>query len=146
MKKLCIFILASVFCFGLFAATPKIPKNINYDETKPFTFISNDCLNSYSIIANVVNTKKVNEYKISFINHSLLINTLISIQISFQDEKQLNDFINNFDLSDIENEFSKLRKTFIQSNLQPDIYPKTDDFYDNKNIPTSIVYMVTANK
>ena len=146
MKKLFIFILASVFCFGLFAATPKIPKNINYDETKPFTFISNDCLNSYSIVAKIVNLKNVKEYKISFINHSLIINTLISIQISFQDEEQLNNFINNFDLSDIENEFIKLRKKLVQNNLTPDIFPESDDFYDNETIPTSIVYMVKTYK
>ena len=130
----------------MFAATPKIPKNINYDDTKPFIFISNDCLNSYSIVAKIVNLKNVKEYKISFINHSLIINTLISIQISFQDEEQLNNFINNFDLSDIENEFIKLRKKLVQNNLTPDIFPEPDDFYDNETIPTSIVYMVKTYK
>lgn len=169
MKKLFILILANLFCLGLFAVAPKVPKMVNYSDTDPYLYISNDCLNMYRIIANVHSDKKSSNYQLSFINYSLVIDTLISIQINFSSEQQLDNYIKDIDLSDLESEFKKLRQSLIKNNCTPDIYPAInsdlekinidkeyrknhpfgygyEEIYDNENIPNGIYYNVTISQ
>lgn len=124
MKKLLIFILASLFCLGLFA-TPSIPiDKYDDDDYEPYIYMSNSGLNSYSLSATLIE----NKVRFSFINFSLITKENISISITFENEKTFNEYMKNFDLSDIENEFITLRKKIIKSNINPKIHQKSDDF------------------
>lgn len=169
MKKLFTLILASLFYFSIFAVAPKVPKMINYSDTDPYLYMSNDCLNMYSIKAIVNTDTKTSKYQLSFINYSLVINTLISIQLTFPSEQQLDNFIKDYDLSDLENEFKKLRQSLIKNNCTPDIYPAInndfekinidkeyrknhpfgygyEEIYDSENVPHGIYYSVTISQ
>ena len=119
MKKLTtIFLLFSVFVSGLFA-NPKIPKNsIGNFDNEPYYFTSNDCLNNLSINCFISKTKFRTE--LHFINYSLVNNSIISIQIYFESEKALDDFIKDIDLSNLDAEFKRIRQTLINADIKAD--------------------------
>lgn len=138
MKKLTILILASLFCFGLFAA-PKIPKINNYfsalkddySGSNYYCYVNNSCTNIYKIFAEV----NGNHYTLYFKNLSLQTDIEIALLLNFSSETALDNYINNIDTTNLETEFLVLRNKFIKQNIAP-IY-KTDE---NNKIVT-VMYM-----
>lgn len=117
MKKL----ILCVILFSLFAsvfASPKIPVSTSDDYVEPYIHSSNDGLNSYRIDAFV--SKSSYNTKLSFINYFILTDELISIQIYFENAASYQEFTKNFDLSNIEEEFVKLRKKLINADIYAD--------------------------
>lgn len=125
MKKLFIFILASVFCFGLFAAGPDIPiveaslleSENDFDISNYYNYIDNTCTNIYSIVAIKDNTKK--EYGIIFINNSCITDAQISLIYTFHSEKLFNTYLKNIDTLHLDKSFKEIREFFISKGVEP---------------------------
>ena len=142
MKKLTTLILASLFCFGVFAA-PKIPIGTLSDDFEPYIYMSNSGLNSYSIKAIIYPSGSV---ALRFINWSLITDENVSIQIDFNDEKTFYAFTKNFDLSDIENEFSKLRKSIISQNITASLNQVIDPLSSRSTIAKETTTDIKPNR
>lgn len=126
MKKLATLILASLFCFGLFAA-PKIPKIDNYLKVKD-SLSSDDCLlfvnNSGQNIYRIVAETKDNP-TLWISNESILTGIRIVISISFTTENVMDNFINLYiDSYDLEKVFTTIRESVISSEITPLILEK----------------------
>lgn len=126
MKKLTILILASLFCFGLFAA-PKIPKTDNYLKARDslssddcLVFVNNSGQNIYRIVAE---TKDNPTLWIS--NESVLTGIRIVLSINFSNENVMDNFINLYiDSYDLEKVFTMIRDSLISSEITPFIVEK----------------------
>ena len=121
MKRLFIFILASLFCVGLFAE-PKIPKTDNYYSTFEtvsyndfYTYVSNSGQNVYKVFQLIDD----NKYSLYFINESYLTNITISIVLKFDNELSLSNFANRINTANIEQDFIDLRQYCIESDIEP---------------------------
>ena len=128
MKKLFIFILASVFCFGLFAAGPDIPiiedSEQNIDISDRLNYINNSCTNSYSIYA--IKDKKNNVYSIMFSNTSCITDISIHLGFSFKNEKLFNTYLKTIDTLDLEKCFEQYRMIFLKEGIEPKNYYSLD--------------------
>lgn len=122
MKKLFLILLISLFVSSLFSQA-NIPIGNLSDDYEPYISISNDGLCSYSIKAVILPSKKVN---FSFIKFFMNTNNNISISIEFDNEEVYKSFTKDFDISEIEMEFSKLQKKIIQSGIQPTLTQSAD--------------------
>lgn len=138
MKKLFIFsvlffLAASVFC------EPKVPKYYFGDSNNKddaYSYISNDLMYCYEIQA--VNTDTPNfKYKLNFEKYSLIDNSSIYLCLFFKTENQLDNFIKDIHLSDIENEFIRIRKQIINTDGKP-------KYISNK--PSVVRYEVDGTK
>lgn len=137
MKKLTtLFILIVLFCFDLFA-NPKIPKTDNYfntlnpDTNNVYSFVNDSCQNVYRIFA-VVNE---DDNCLYFTNKSYITNIEISITITFHSESDLDEFIKKINTSDLEGNFSSLRKFIIQMGVKP------TTFLDENNNIEKVMYI-----
>lgn len=131
MKKLTtLFILIFIVSAGLFA-NPKVPKG-NID---PLYLLSNDCQSCYRIGAFSPTGKS---YSFQFIKYSLISDSLIAINISCKNEKEVDSIISNIDVSNLDFEFERLRKKIIQLNIEPTFSMKND-------IPYKEIYTLDFN-
>lgn len=148
MKKLTtLFILLFVGSLGLFAE-PKVPKyfygDSEFKEDK-YIYISNDLMYCYEIQAINVNDTEY-PYKLNFIKRSLLVDTSMFLAIYFENENQLDNFTKNIHLSDIENEFERIRKRIINANVKSSIQlSMNDEYFDYENRPNKVIYMAYNN-
>lgn len=146
MKKLTILFILVFLAVGLFAE-PKVPKNYNDEET--FSYINNDFSACYEVEAskNYSNSAKY-KYSLYMRKNFLFFNKSIRLNIYFENEKQLDEFIKTIHLSDIENEFNRIRKLMIMNDATPN--PTTKDFdkrtFDFDNPPPSIFYQIDGTK
>lgn len=113
MKKLTTLFVLFFLAVGLFAEQVIIPKNINNSEKEPFIYINDSITNMYTVSAFVNN----DFYGLEFSNTSLTSDVFISLKITFENEKKLDDFINkNFTSKmsyDIPNTFISIRNRII---------------------------------
>ena len=149
MKKLTTLIILSFLTIGLFAE-PKVPKYYFDDSEKKedeYSYISNDLMYCYEIQAVSINYPNF-KYKLNFTKRSLVYDTTISLFIFFETEKQLDNFINTIHLSDIENEFNRIRKQIIMIDAIPNPTKPSfrDEYFDYKNRPSLIFYEVDGTK
>lgn len=107
MKKLFIFILFTFLVLGLFAE--KIPKG-PLSKTEPYTYISKDGRYEYSVVAA---TDINNLYCIDLIKINIETEYMTRIQIVFDTESQIDNFINNFKLSKFEKEFDRINNIVL---------------------------------
>ena len=134
MKKITtLFILAVIFVSGLFAQA-KIPYEGWDDEVEPYYFLSSDGLYNYQIKGFV---SAYNRSKLSFIKWILASNTNISISVTFDNKDIYDKFTKDFDLSEIEAEFTKLQKQVIKAGVEPQ-YAQIQDPYSNIAATTDI--------
>ena len=136
MKKITVFILASLFCFSLFAA-PKIPKiTLDSDEDEPdeLIYVSNDLQNYYILKAWCSDISS--NYHFTFIKDSISNDILIAINIYCNSEQEIDYIISKIDTTDIDNEFTKLRKNLILLDLTPDIFSNIN------HKPTKVIYNI----
>ena len=110
MKKLFIFILLTLLASGLFAE--KIPKG-PLAETEPYTYISKDGKYEYSVVAV---TDIFELCCIELIKINIETEYMTRIQIVFDTESQIDNFINNFKLSKFEKEFDRINKIVLENN------------------------------
>ena len=149
MKKLTTLFILVFLSVSLFAE-PKVPKYYFDDSDKKedeFSYISNDLMYCYEIQAVSVNYPKF-KYKLNFTKRSLVYDKTMSLFVFFETEKQLDNFINNIHLSDIENEFNRIRKQIIMigeipNPTRPDF---RDEYFDCNNRPSLIFYEVDGSK
>lgn len=160
MKKLTTLFILAFLAVGLFAE-PKFPKyNITDDDDVPYVYVSNDLQSVYELIAYVYPNKK--KPYIFFAKKSLIIPTSIHIKIEFSNEKDLDNYIKNINLADIETCFNNIRRKLINDGITPDIVKynadgKTkqttstntiygngyEEHYDYKTLPQTIVYITS---
>lgn len=137
MKKITtIFILAAVFVVVLFAE-PKVPKMYNGDDE--YSYISNDMLYYYEIQAGK-NTDKKHPFGLHFIKYSYLGTVKVTLIINFENEKQLDNYIKDIHLSDIDNEFNRIRKQLIMNDAN------TRTQTDKEERPLWIIYEADGSK
>ena len=115
MKKIFVLILLSLF------AAKKIPKYTfttyaTSSDAEPYVHTSKDGKYEYSIIA-LTEMKSNYTNFIDFRRTSLENDYLVKCLIGFETEEQLDNFIKNFPLSDIENEFDRIVKIFEENNV-----------------------------
>lgn len=149
MKKLTILFVLVFLAISLFAE-PKVPKYFydNSDKKEDeFSYISNDLMYCFEILAVSVDYPKF-KYKLNFTKRSLVYDTTMSLFIFFETEKQLDAFINNIHLSDIENEFNRIRKQIIMIDEIPNPNRPTfkDEYFDYRNRPSLIFYEADGTK
>ena len=141
MKKITtIFILAAVFVVGLFAE-PNVPKL--YKGEDEYLYISNDFKYSYEIYAGRQKVSKLS-YAIYFIKCSLETERCTTLIIYFDNESQLDNFTKKIEISDIEDEFTKIQKQMIKNGSKPN-----EDFLngiDLSNPPQNIIYKADGTK
>ena len=120
MKKLLTFILFTLLLSGLFAA-PKVPKgtfkSYLYAETEPYVCLSKDSKNEYSIVALTDMGLKI-DYLIRFKCVSLESDYSTHLEIGFNTEQQLDNFIRKLNISKIEKEFDRITNILINENAQ----------------------------
>ena len=136
MKKITIFILASLFCFSLFAA-PKIPKDTfdsDEDESGELIYVSNDLQNYYILYSSCLDDKNT----FMFIKRSLSNDIVISLNINCNSEKEVDYIISKIDTTDIDNEFAKLRKNIMAADLLPSHFIMDR----NTEIPKAVIYYI----
>lgn len=138
MRKITtLFILVIIVSANLFAS-PKIPKVDNYLDTltEDYTgtnylfYINNLGTNSYKLFAEVTSKKNT----LYFSNTSLVTDIEICLCMIFPSERDLDNYINNIDTSNLEIEFNSIRNTFIKYDIKP-IYSTGE-----KNKITKILY------
>ena len=146
MKKITtIIILFAVFICSLFAE-PKVPvysyeKDSNLKEN-PYFYLSNDCQNIYEVQAFYDVSSK---YVFRITNKSLITKTYIRLEILFPTKKLLDNFNKTIHLSDLENEFLRLRELLILNDALQIIKPDDKDF-DFSNPPKSFYYGIDGTK
>ncbi|MBO4640901.1 MAG: hypothetical protein J5710_14210 [Treponema sp.] len=113
MKKLFLFAALFILVSSVFAE-PKIPKAF---EEEPYIYISNDFTSSYEIYYREFTSAKL-KYLLVFNKESLINGERFNLNICFETEKQLNNFIKTIHLSDLENEFIRVRKLLIDNNAR----------------------------
>ena len=115
MKKLLVLLIFS------FLSANKIPKYTSTTyatapDAEPYVYTSKDGKYEYSIVA--LTEMKLNyQYFIDFRRTSLENDYLTRCLIGFETEKQLDKFIKDFPLSDIEKEFDRIVKIFQENNV-----------------------------
>ncbi len=145
MKKNILFFLILLISLRLFAE-PKVPKYYFGESDKKedaYVYISNDFMDCYEIQALSVSTPNFS-YVLKFSKTSLLYDMSMCLMVYFKTEKQLDDFINTIHLSDLENEFVRIRKLMIEHDAIPN--PTHVDWdkqtFDYKDKPKYIFYQV----
>ncbi len=133
MKKITTLILAVIFISGLFAQA-KIPYEGWDDEVEPYYFLSSDGLYNYQILGSISAYDRV---KLNFIKWILASNTNVSITITFDNKDIYDKFTKDFDLSEIEAEFTKLQKQVIKAGVEPR-YAQVQNPYSNIAATTDI--------
>ena len=133
MKKLTtLFILAILFITGLFAQS-KIPfESYDDEEFEPYIFTSSDRQYSYTIRGCEAPYDKA---KFSFIKWDILSDTTVSISITFDSKDIYDKFTKDFDISEIESEFTKLEKKVIKSGVKQRLSQKQDN--NSKELKTT---------
>lgn len=149
MKKLTTLFILVFLSIGLFAE-PKIPKYYFDDSDKKedaYTYISNDLMYCYEIQAISIDTSNF-KYEICFKKRSLVYDTSMSLFIFFKTEKQLDSFINTIHLSDIENEFNRIRKQIIMVDEIPNPTKPgfKKEYFNFEHRPKNIFYEVDGSK
>lgn len=149
MKKLTTLFILVFLSVGLFAE-PKIPKYYFDDSDKKedaYTYISNDFKYCYEIQAHTTDTPNF-KYKINFQKRSLEYDSKIALLIYFKTEKQLDNFINNFHIANIENEFNKIRQQIIILDGVPNPTQKNfkDEYFDFEHRPQYIFYQIDGSR
>lgn len=149
MKKFTILILASLLFAAVFAE-PKVPKYYSGDskyKEHEYTYISNDLKYCYEIQATKIDTSKFH-YQLNFSKRSLEFDTEMSLYVLFETEKQLDNFIKDIHLSDLENEFNRIRKIIIMIDEKPNPTKLNfeDEYFDFKNRPKHIFYEADGTK
>lgn len=145
MKKLTtLFILFFVVSLGLFAE-PKVPKyyygdsDIKEDE---YIYISNDLMYCYTVRTTYSPSNPKLKYVFNIEKTSLVYDSSMALKVFFETEKQLDNFTKSFHISDIENEFNRIRKLIIMNDGKPN--PNRIDFdkeyFDYQNRPKYIFY------
>lgn len=113
MKKLTTLFTLIFLTVGLFAEQVEIPKNTNNSEKEPFIYVNDSITNMYTV-SSFVNK---DFYGLEFSNISLTSDIFISLQITFETEKKLDDFIyKNFTSKmsyDLPNTFITIRNRII---------------------------------
>ena len=133
MKKLTIFFIILFFCTSGLVAESSFPKSKTNNRINPCLFVSSDGLNLYKYIA--WEDSETKKYSLTFINTSLASNIMISINIEFANEKKFDEVFKDFDISNVDMEFKKLKQRLDAKGFIPDYY-----YSDNKL--TSVVYMI----
>ena len=136
MKKLTTLFILVFLAVGLFAE-PKVPKM--YKGEDEYTFISNDLLHYYTIQAGKSSSKKFS-YELHFIKYLYVGAVKVTIIIYFENEKQLDNYIKDIHLSDLDSEFERIRKQLISSDAS--IRTKTD----NDERPLWTIYEADGSK
>lgn len=149
MKKLTTLLFLSFLAVGLFAE-PKIPKYFFGDseiKEDSFKYISNDLMYFYEVQAGNTDTPKF-KYKLKISKTSLVYDTEMALIIYFETEKQLDNYIKTIHLSDIENEFIRIRKQIIMIDEQPNPTNPNfkDEYFDCENRPKYIFYSADGTK
>lgn len=134
MKKLSILLILLSFSICLFAA-PKIPKDTfdsDEDEPSELIYVSNDLQNYYILRSSCLDDRNT----FMFIKRSLSNDIVISININCNSEKEVDYIISKIDTTDIDNEFTKLRKNIMAADLLP------SHFFVDKNTenPKAVLY------
>jgi hypothetical protein len=135
MKKLSILFILLSFSICLFAA-PKIPKyTFDSDEDEPdeLVYVSNDLQNYYILSATCLS-----DNSFAFIKKSFSNNIVISININCNSEKEIDYIISKIDTTDIDNEFTKLRKNIMAADLLPSHFIMDR----NTEIPKAVIYYI----
>ena len=139
MKKLTTLFILGFISFSLFAE-PQIPKNFFKDTDTAehyFVYVSNDLNYSYAVWSQYNSFSK--EYTLYIEKSSLLYDNTILLEIMFSSEKNLDSFIKTIHLSDIENEFNRIRRLIISKDNYP-CYNKHK--YNYKNQPIKETYYI----
>ena len=113
MKKIFLFAALYIFASVIFAE-PRIPKAF---EEEPYLYISDDFTCSYEIYYREFTSTKL-KYLLVFNKESLINGEQFHLNICFETEKQLNNFIKTIQLSDLENEFTRVRKLLIDNDAR----------------------------
>jgi hypothetical protein len=136
MKKLTTIFILVFMAVGLFAE-PKVPKLYNGEDE--YSYTSNNMMYYYEINAGK-NADKKFPFGLHFIKYSYVGTVKITLIINFENEKQLDTFIKDIHLSDIDNEFNRIRKQLILNNASMRI--KTD----NESRPIWTIYEIDGTK
>lgn len=134
MKKLTTLFILIFIVSASFFAQAKIPYNSYDDEIEPYIFTSSDRQYSYSIRGSDAPYDKA---KLSFIKWHIPTNTNVSISINFDNKDIYDKFTKDFDISEIEMEFSKLEKKVVKSGVKQRLAQKQDN--DNFNMKTTSI-------
>ncbi len=150
MKKLTTLFILVFLAVGLFAE-PKVPKYY-FKENSPkedaFVYVGNDLLSCYEVQAIYNKVPSNLNYSLKIQKKSLMFDITIVLNFVFETEKQLDNFCKDIHLSDIENEFNRLRKLMILNDAIPNQTHKDADkqTYDFRNKPRYIVYAIDGTK
>lgn len=130
MKKLFISLILFTLFTSVFAA-PKIPKSSNGFDIKDklsskdnFAYISNSGQNLYAVRGIVSNIS----CDFEFTNYSYITKIEIKLVLHCSNEEDLDALLAKIDTSDLENEFIKIRRSFIRGNIKPVIFVNEEDF------------------
>jgi len=150
MKKLTTLFVLVFLAISLFAE-PKVPKYFYDDsDTKEdeFIYVSNDLMYCYTVQAIYSPSKPRFKYILKIEKASLLYDSTMSLHVFFETEKQLDNFTKDFHLSDIENEFIRIRKLCILDDEKPNPTRKDFDkeYFDYQNRPKNITYQLDGTK
>lgn len=115
MKKLFIFILLTLLASRLFAEKLQKFTSSEYINIEPTVYISKDGEYEY-IIAALTDLKLKYNYCINFRKINTKTEYETRLLIVFETEKQLDNFINKFNLSKIEKEFERIENIAIKNN------------------------------
>lgn len=136
MKKLTTLFLLVFISFDLFAE-PQIPKNFFKDtDTQEhfFQYVSSDFNYSYAVWTNPYTSNNY-ECELHIKKSSLVKDFSMTLHIYFKSEQQMDKFIKTLHLSDIENEFNRIRKLIILN----DNYPCYDKYIYNFEKPPEYI-------
>lgn len=144
MKKLTILFILVFLSVGLFAE-PKVPKYFYGDseiKEDEYIYVSNDLLYCYTVRSTYSPSNPKLKFVFNIEKTSLMYDSSMALKIFFETEKQLDNFTKSFHISDIENEFERIRKLIILNDGKPN--PTRIDFdkeyFDYQNRPKYIFY------
>lgn len=133
MKKFAMLFILAAVCVSTLFAHPDIPViNNSLDTTTCFRHISDNGQNQY--MAQILISD--NNFTFRLTNESLVTKVKIKIVMSFKSESELNSYVNNIDVADIEKVFETIRYKIRKAGIKPTLY--TDD---NLNIEQCIYYI-----
>ena len=131
MKKIFLIALISFIFISIETAHPFIPET-DWLESNFYRHISDDGLTEYRACIPVYNDK----YHFNLDSISLVTGVKISISIEFADKEKLDDYIDGFNVEDLDINFHAIRKSIIKAGVTP-IYVGDKDKIEK------VIYMVT---
>ena len=130
MKKIFLIGLISLIFISIASAHPFIPETDGI-KSDFYRYISDDCLTEYKACIPVYDDK----YHFYLQSISLVTGVSIAINITFPNKEKLDEYIDGFNVEDMDVNFHAIRKSIIKAGIKP-IY------VGDKNKVERVIYII----